>query len=429
MSDKREKQALDQPDLPKILVVSDAPISWAHGTGAVVMRHFSGYPDELISEAHCSEYGVPAWPNSQRFQARPQVGAVNTPLNGIARIYNAIAWRAGLRSWLYRRPFTFTPRALDTLGSPDLIYSVVFSRTGLALVDHILSAIRRPIPLVQYFLDYEMEEGFGSARHLRHVIACADEIWALTDNIADTIGKIAAAVGKAVRVEPGFHLEVPREWKRLHRTSAEPDFTCVICGNFWSPQMVPIVRRVWRRVQQIVPGLGPIQWFCHPVAVSKIRQMVGDVQPELQPAGFVTGADFFHLLIRADLAIVPFSVLRTPKNPYERYSLPSRLTELLSVGLPVFCIAGERTPLADYITKNCLGQVYNAEDEERLAQKLAAFILDREGRSAAGARGRQFAEREFALGPFQRFLYQKLAQLAAGGATKRDPIAQSTDAA
>src|SRR5262249_28579645 len=117
-------------------------------------------------------------------------------------------------------------------------------------------------------------------------------------------------------------------------------------------------------------------------------------------------------LVHADMAIIPFNACRVPENLYARYSLPSRLTELLSVGLPVFCIAGAETPLARYITRHGLGALSYAEKEEGLTQEIVEFIMSCKRRSAAGYKGRQFAEKEFPLSPFQEFLHAKLAHLA-----------------
>jgi glycosyltransferase involved in cell wall biosynthesis len=275
------------------------------------------------------------------------------------------------------------------------------------------AALPPGVPLVQYFLDYLMSPGLGSERYLRRVLARADEVWALTEEIADAVGRVAAKFGKSVRVQPGFHLDLPAVWKQTHRAAGASDFTCVICGNFWQHSVALIVKRVWLRVQQAVPGLGPIEWTCHPESVRRTEDFIGSLKPEIQPGFYSVGAELFERLARADMALIPFNVHRAPENKYARYSLPSRLTELLSVGLPVFCIAGAETPLARYVLRNQLGAVCDAEDEERLAQQLAGFIRDREARAAAGARGRQFAEREFALGPFQEFLHAKLTALAA----------------
>jgi hypothetical protein len=176
--------------------------------------------------------------------------------------------------------------------------------------------------------------------------------------------------------------------------------------------MLSVVKRVWRRVQEIVPGIGPIQWLCHPETARQTCALAGAGQPELQLPEYAAGADLMKRLLCADMAIVPFNAIREPHNYIERYSLPSRLTELLSVGLPVFSIAGEGTPLARYLAKNGLGPACDAEDEVRLARELVAFILDRDERLAVGLRERAFAEREFPLRPFQDYLYATLERLA-----------------
>lgn len=403
-------------NFPHVLIVSDSPISLAHGTGTLVWRHFSGYPLEKLFNAYCTEAGQPAWAMASRFCGTYAPFRPLDVVPGVTlRIYNSAVFRLGFKRLVYQRPIVFRPNGDEVLSmgfQPEVIYSVVYSNTGLALVDHLCACLTPTIPVVQYFLDYQMALGFGRERYLRRVLARADEVWALTDEIAEALLPVAASIGKKVQVQPGFHIELPTRWKQHHRPVSSGDFNCVIIGNFWQATMAQVVKRVWRRVQKARPGLRPIQWFCHPQSVRHTCDTLGDVEPEIQPVGFFTGEELLDRLINADLAIVPFNLRRRPENDYARYSLPSRLTELLSVGLPVFCIAGEQTPLARYITEHRLGMICDAEDEERLANRLVAFIRNQEERVAAGVRTRQFAEKEFALGPFQQALYTKLAKLA-----------------
>jgi hypothetical protein len=127
---------------------------------------------------------------------------------------------------LYQRPVTFEPQTTEAIREmPDVVYSVAHSDIGLALADQLTAALPPGVPLVQYFLDYLMSPGLGSDRYLRRVLARADEVWALTEEIADAVGRVAAKFGKSVRVQPGFHLDLPAVWKQTHRAAGASDFT------------------------------------------------------------------------------------------------------------------------------------------------------------------------------------------------------------
>jgi hypothetical protein len=390
--------------LPRVLVVTDVCVSTAHGTGTLLLRDFSGYPPEKLLNAYCHELGTPAW-NAARFTQKPPTLEM-LPL----RIYNALASRIGLRNWLYYRRRFFQQESGVALAnfSPEVLYCAAYNPLGLALVDQIASQLPAGVPMIQYFLDYQIPPGLGSQRYLHRVMARAQEIWALTEEIAEKIRPYADRVQKKVRVQQGFHLRLPSRWQRRHREVNDPDFTCGICGNIWNPLMALLVKRVWRRLQERFPSLKPIRWFSHPAAVQRVQENVGEVGPEIEAKGFFSGEELFDQMLDCDLMIVPFNFRRRADEDYARYSLPSRLTELLALGLPVFAIAGESTPLSRWMTQHELGPVCNGEDEQRLADQLAFFMADRQARTSAGQRSRQFAEREFALEPFQAFLYSKL---------------------
>jgi hypothetical protein len=402
-------------DPPSVLVVADGCLSPTHGTGTVVLRHFLGYPPEKLGSAYCGA-GSPLWGNSSSFDVRPaRLNGIASTCNWLLWLYNAIVWRLGLKLLLYNRALELRPACGEYANPnfvPNLIYSVAYSEGGLALVDHIMRGLPLEVPVLQYFMDYRTSKGFCRTRYLRRVLARATEVWALTEEIADAVRPVAASFGKVVRVQTGFHLQLPSRWKQEHRSPADGNFHCVITGNFWQNAMALVVKRVWRQVQESFPDLGPIEWYCHPESVKRTREAIGSLEPEIYPAGFFTGEDFLNRLTDADLAIVPFDMHRHPENDYARHSLPSRLTELLSVGLPVFCIAGKQTPLAHYITQHNLGDVCDAESEERLVQRLTSFITNDEQRALLGRQARTFAEKEFALGPFQEWLYRHLKMLA-----------------
>ena len=111
--------------------------------------------------------------------------------------------------------------------------------------------------------------------------------------------------------------------------------------------------------------------------------------------------------------IIPFSQADKPCTDYERYSLPSRITELAAIGLPIFCLTGSDTPLYDYVTSHDIGQCVNAAETEAVASALVALIRDQALRTRFGHAARALAEREFPIENQQAIIYSKFAELAA----------------
>ena len=275
-----------------------------------------------------------------------------------------------------------------------------------------LHQLPKGIPLIQYFMDYSSPKGFKKNRYLDSVLRHANEIWSLTEEIVSEIKSTAMTYGKKVQLQPAFHCEVPHLWKRPSEFASGNPIQCIVVGNFYLPRMAKVLKRVWSAVQRIVPGLGPIDWYCQAEGVKRVYDEVGELGPEIRHTGFFSGQELTSRLIAADIAILPFNAFGEPENDYARFSLPSRLTEILSVGLPLFCIASEKTPVANYLKKNNTGYVCSAHNEIKIAEQLAQFIKDTNLREELGARARRFAEQEFPLNLFQNFLYTKISMLS-----------------
>ena len=409
----------ESPEWPRVLVVSDTCISTAHGTGYLVLKHFSRFPAEKLANAFHDRAGTPAWPASCQFAAghTPQK-RLGVALALVPRVYNRAVRLLGLGGFSYHRPIFFEPdpgRLAEGAAAPDAVYSVAYGQYGLALTDRVCSELPRTVPLIQYFLDYYPGRGLCRERYVHAVIARADELWVLTEEMAEALRPAALAYGKTPRVQPGFCMDLPATWKQLHR---EPGagFRCVITGNFWQGSMVHVVARAWRKARLALPELAPIEWYCHPQSISRLESQVGALPPEIRPVGrFVPEEELTRQLADADLAILPFTSGAEPEDDYARYSLPSRLTELFAAGLPVFCIAGSHTPLSHYLLRHDVGLVCSGEDEELLAQRLIELVGSAGTRQRLGLRARQVAEAQFELAPFQRMLYSKL------GARSRSP--------
>jgi hypothetical protein len=102
-------------------------------------------------------------------------------------------------------------------------------------------------------------------------------------------------------------------------------------------------------------------FFSSPVAaeatfdIARLIECVGVIGPEIEYAGFLDGQEMIDALMEADLALVPFNVTASAEHDYARYSLPSRLTELVAVGVPILCIASADTPVARYLSQNRVG--------------------------------------------------------------------------
>ena len=152
----------------------------------------------------------------------------------------------------------------------------------------------------------------------------------------------------------------------------------------------------------------PIRWYCHPATIADLKARRIQIEPEIMYAGFVPITHFLQQLQQADLGIVLFNREVVPENDYARFSLPSRMTEMATVGLPIFCAAGPETETKRYIESKGIGVCSLLSDSQQFRLDLLNFVQDSHRRSLCGMNARQLAINEFDLASYQRWFYQKL---------------------
>jgi glycosyltransferase involved in cell wall biosynthesis len=396
--------------LPRLLIFSEGALSLLHGTGTIFARNFSAYPPDLLANWFIGLAEEPFIPrhldlNPRRWPARGWW----PPAVPLAKLWNRSAARITGRAWSVPVNRTaLRAAAAASGGSFDIIYAIVYSRTGLDALRAVHGGLGQRLPLVLQIQDFFPHGDLGFWRALRGLAPHVTEVWAVSDSIARAVRH---HLGRPVLVDPLFHLELPAASKQEHRPFAA-DFRAVVLGNFWQAALLDDLKTVWRAARAQLPDLPPVRWHCHPAGIQRIRTSGFEPQPEVEPAPFLTGEALFAMLRGADLALIPFSRGRRPATDYERFSMPSRLTEICAAGLPVFALTGDNTPLADYIATHGLGRFAPAAETAAAAAELVGLIRDSAARAACGRAARALAEREFPLAPFQEWLYGRLRQLA-----------------
>lgn len=391
---------------PRILVFAEGGVATTHGTGAIFQRNFARYPADRLCFATLGSGGGtdpastvdlnPArWPHTLRQQlAALPVRLLNrlSPAQPRAQPVD----RRAIATALASTPF-----------SPELIYAIAWSAEGLATLDAVAAAYPR-VPLLVHFHDFWPGASPSFVPLLQRLAPRLTVAWAVSPSIARFVRQLT---GRPCSVESQFHIELPALHRTTHR-AADASFRTVVFGNFWSHDLLSDLKAVWRSCRERLPWLPPVQWYCHPDAVAQIRAAGLAPEPEVQPMGFVTGEAIWSTLATADLALIPFSHGAEPASDYERYSMPSRLTELAAAGLPVFGLTGPNTPLAEYLAEKRIGRSVPASSTAEAAQALSDLFLDTETRATLGRRARALAESEFPLRKFQDELYGRLAALA-----------------
>lgn len=406
-----EKHTSAEP--PRILIFSEGRIAASHGTGAIVLRNFSRYPAEHLCNAYLGDAGTTGLHPSINLSAARWPASLQERCSALhLRVWNRAMTRCGRPDC--RRTLPASRRAVrQALSSlpfqPDLLYGICYGAEGLATLHAVLDSLPPRIPVLLHFFDFWPHATPSFRPLLRALGPRLRAVWAVSQPIAEYV---RATTGHAAWVDPAFHVELPALFRTEHRT-ATAAFRPVLIGNVWNYRLLEDLKSLWRWCQQRQPQLGPIHWHCHPDSVARLRQTNFAPEPELQLAGFLTGNSLWEMLAASDLAIVPFSRGERTGSDYERYSLPSRVTESAAAGLPLFALTGPDTPLAHYLRDKGMGIFSPAAHAATAGRLLLELIHDRARRQELGRRARAVAEQEFALEAFQDDLYARLAAVAA----------------
>jgi glycosyltransferase involved in cell wall biosynthesis len=214
------------------------------------------------------------------------------------------------------------------------------------------------------------------------------------------------------RFDPNFYLDLPSDYKHEHR-GFTADFRIILIGNVWNPMLVQDLSAMWIAARQKIPAVPPIIWHCHPTGIARVRAAGVSLGNTFTIAEFLAPNQLSSALRQADLAVIPFSRRNEPQTDYERYSMPSRTTEIAAAGIPTLCLAGTETPLGSYVSEHGIAACAPAASPDAVVQ-LVQLIQDPNRRAALGRAARRHAEHHFELAAFQRELRRRFTALSQG---------------
>ncbi|MDD4347877.1 MAG: hypothetical protein PHF70_02120 [Opitutales bacterium] len=370
-------------ELPSVLVLTSETLNSTHGTGVLIQRYFGDFPSSRLLSVYQLEVGLPTWKNNFRF-------STDLPLDEQA---------ARLRALMKQIGFV-----------PQVVYATAFNENDLKVLEGVLSALPNGIPVIQHFMDFTPNDENAFLERFEQLQSSSLELWALTSGMASYLEQL---LGRTVRHVSALHQRLPTD------EYARKDKPCdvirgVLLGNFWQWPMVHVVSSAWHKCRENIPSLSRINWYAHPERVQQIVDSGVELGDELVWRGFYSGLALHDRLCRADFAILPFNAEEKAMNGYSRFSLPSRITELCSAGLPIFAIASPDTEISKFIESRGCGQAVPGNDPDILAASLMSFLLDVQARDKMATRSRAIAESEFDPGHFQRWFVSRLVDLSNG---------------
>lgn len=389
------------PTRPRLLLLTDDCVSLSHGTGALLLRTFAEYPPEHLIHAYLTPRGDAALPHS--YWVAPDASRAHehgSPLSATALVETIEAQH----------------------GPIDLVYSNVFGEAGLELLGALAGALGPSVPIVHHALDCLVQDGARFDDLLRTLTPRVARIWAIGPSLAD---RLARATGTMVTVVNPISGNPAATWKTEHR-ELSTKFLTVMVGNVYTPSVAARLKTIWAELMRR-DGLGPIRWFAHPGTAQRLAQAGVTAAPEIEYCGLAVDGFLHEQLCGADMALLPFNVMDEPdeRDPIGRYSIPSRLTEYLNAGLPVFAAAGRSTDAYRFMVGNGLAVCSSLADESRFTADLVAFMRDSGLRRQVGTAARRFFVERCGIEQYRARLLGEFDQLIAASRRGRVTVLEA----
>lgn len=393
--------------LPNVLVVTDNCLSLSHGTGTVLLKHFEAYPAEKLLNVYSFQTGQPIFKKHCRIKPKLLSGIAMKVMMAVGGA-RTIVWQNELEKVALNRSIKKEIGKKKFI--PDIIYAVCFGFRGFIMLSKLVEEYGAEVPVILHFFDYQRSDNTALGDLLKELSPAIKEVWSLTSTMAEETAKQMGCPVDLVRI---FHTNLPKTYIKSYRPLTA-DFQAIMIGNCWNPYLLKDIKQVWQKLGEKIEGLKPIRWYVHPSFIEKIRKSNIQFETAIDYCGFLRGDELYNALNQADIAIIPFNREIIPENDYARFSLPSRITEIASMGLPIFCVAGPGTELEKYTREKGIGTCSLPNNPQQFQNDLLAFMEDQEKRTECGIRARRLAAEEFNLRQYQEWFYKKLSSLSKG---------------
>jgi hypothetical protein len=365
-------------NLPRTLVVSEAPFGLNNGFGVTLNTFFNGWAADRLFVLHTR--------GETALSREPRDQAAFADVPGHRGRRYAVGFLLGRRpAWRDRYSALWLSRTLRGW-RPDVVYTIVFSGETLAFATWVARQLR--VPLVAHVADDGLETQKAG--------------------VSASIGQLLAGAAARISISEEMRQEYAHRYgvdsHVLHNGAAD---------DLFSPPVSPLRRHedfVVRYLGSIVPGHHfnaiedvaaavrnlaaaglPVRFeLCGGHWTREHAQTLTDNRAVLY-LGEIGRADGFELLKSADLLVIPVS-FDTASFSKIRLSLPTKLAECLASGTPTLVYGPAGAAPVDFCRRHGVGSVIDERSYERVADFIRQMIGNRDGARVAAARDRAFVQ-------------------------------------
>jgi glycosyltransferase involved in cell wall biosynthesis len=367
--------------LPRTLVVSEAPFGLNNGFGVTLNTFFNGWAPERLFMLYTRQETTGSRPSGQR--------------SAFADVPGHWGRRHGAAFMLGRRPTwrgRYSPRWLRrTLGAwrPDVVYTMVFSGETLAFASWV--ARHFAVPLIAHVADDGLETQKGG----------------VSASIGDLLAGAAVRISISEEMRQEYADRYGVDTLVLHNGAAEDLLSKVVAaerrnnvfvvrylGSIVPCQQFGAIEDIAAAVRALGNAGMAIRFeLCGGAWTRQHAETLTDGRSVVY-RGEIGKAEGFELLRSADLLVIPVSFDRSLFSAV-RLSLPTKLAECLASGTPTLVYGPAGTAPVEFCRRHDVGCVIDQRSPDRVAAYIRHLAGNRETARAAAARDREFVREHY----------------------------------
>jgi hypothetical protein len=380
-----------------IAIITEYAMSKTHGTGSQVLQMFGSYPDSFTHfYFHTICFGLSECRNSHVLQQTIWLRHGQRTFAKMLRMFGSYWWTGDeVNPWRFRHLLKGVSRPFDV--AYVIVSSEQNARKALSLLGHLQCPyVVHVMDIFHDELDPETMPGF--AKLLEH---------------GESVLVLNAAIQREIRkfTVPSPEI-IPVGRKRFVNSSgptfAASRFRILVTGRPYT-EGVELLVKAWPEIIARVPTAEVAYVGAHFSTMSIAAQGI------MSNLGYVSDSEFDEIVAGAQVGFLS-GPLRA--DCFGKFSIPSRVTDFLMVGLPVVACVESGSPSADFLKPVMPRGAVMATTAPALVEAIVCFAQDESAWRAASVTNREFSERELVIDKIRDRIWQRLEDAAS--AVQRD---------
>ncbi len=395
---------MDSQDL-ELLILSGPPLSRSHGTGSqmtFLLDGFTGHYHHLYWES--TVHGLSEDPSHSDIL---EDIVFRWPIRG-KQLSSRLLSKLGLSWWKNDRVNKgwLKPILKKRRINPDLIYCIIASEQEAKRACSLVSQFRKPY--VVHLMDLQTVEGINpqTMPGWKQLLSRADHVFALSTSLARE-----ARRGGARDVEILNFGRAYTPLKASYPGEGQP-LKVVMVGSLQYTDGLELLAESWDDVKDCFPGVE--LHYCG--REDMVRFLPDRLRSEVNYRGFFQDSkDLDKATAGCHLAYLPGPSKLPEEDCYSSYSIPSRLTDYLMLGLPVVANVKSESATGLFLNSVESAGVKLLRKDQTIPELFHDILSSREDWEKGSQRNREFALEHLDIQGIRERLFQSFREVIREG--------------